>query len=416
MSQTPPETPSLIPDLQQMERLNTLWAIIDAPTTGGSPRSRLASVVRRLFGRVLSKQQEFNATLVDHINRNMLVFDHMGRAFGAFEAASDDVRRHRDALLARERRSEAVVQALVGANGELKAALGVLQQQVQQLKRELSQLQQTGVAPAATASTATAAPTTPAAPGVPPAVPSLAAPAASSQFAASDSHKYVGFEDHFRGATDDIAARQQAYVAIFADAQDVLDIGCGRGEFLEALGAQGIRARGIDLNPSMIDVCRAKGLSAETVDAVAYLRAQTDQSLGGLFCAQVVEHLEPSYLIQLLDLAYDKLRPGAPIVLETINPACWLAFFESYLRDITHVRALHPDTLKYLLVASGFEQVEIQYRAPYPEQDKLQPVSPSALGGTPQAHDLAETLNANTSKLNGLLFTYLDYAAIGRRR
>ena len=402
MSETPPnETPSLIPDLQQMERLNTLWAIIDAPSIGGSARSRLASVMRRLFARVLSKQQEFNATLVDHINRNMPVFDQMGRAF---EAASNDVRRHRDALLARERRSEAAVQALVGANAELTAALGVLQQQVQQLKRELAQVQQAGMVPAAQVTAPTSAP----------AGTTVATP--SSQFAAADSHKYVGFEDHFRGATDDIGARQQAYVALFAGAQDVLDIGCGRGEFLEALGAHGITARGIDLNPSMIDVCREKGLRAEAADAVAYLRAQADQSLGGIFCAQVVEHLEPSYLIALLDLAYDKLRPGAPIVLETINPACWLAFFESYLRDITHVRALHPDTLKYLLVASGFEQVEIQYRAPYPEQDKLQPVSPTALGDTPQAHDLAETLNANSSKLNGLLFTYLDYAAVGRRR
>ena len=94
---------------------------------------------------------------------------------------------------------------------------------------------------------------------------------------------------------------------------------------------------------------------------------QPDQSLGGLFAAQVVEHLEPRYLTQLLDLAFDKLRPGAPIVLETINPACWFAFFESYIRDITHVRPLHPDTLKYLLVASGFQTVDIRYRAPYPE-------------------------------------------------
>ena len=114
----------------------------------------------------------------------------------------------------------------------------------------------------------------------------------------------------------------------------------------------------------MVDVCRQQGLDATERTRSPYLRAQPDGSLGGLFAAQVVEHLEPRYLTRLLDAAFDKLRPGAPIVLETINPACWFAFFESYIRDITHVRPLHPDTLKYLLIASGFQHVDIRYRRP----------------------------------------------------
>ena len=194
----------------------------------------------------------------------------------------------------------------------------------------------------------------------------------------------------------------------------MLDVGCGRGEFLELLRERGIRARGIDINAAMVDVCREKGLDAETGDALTCLRRLPDGSLGGLFAAQVVEHLEPRYLMQLLDAAFEKLRPGAPIVLETINPACWFAFFESYIRDLTHVRPVHPDTLKYLLVATGFQHVEIRYRAPYPESDKLQML---AAGSGPQAAltDVVETLNANVEKINRLLFTYLDYAAIGRR-
>jgi O-antigen chain-terminating methyltransferase len=189
----------------------------------------------------------------------------------------------------------------------------------------------------------------------------------------------------------------------------VLDVGCGRGEFLELLRERGIRARGIDVNPAMVEVCRGKGLEAETGDALTYLRGLPDGSLGGLFAAQVVEHLEPRYLTRLLDAAFDKLRPGTPIVLETINPACWFAFFESYIRDLTHVRPVHPDTLKYLMIATGFQHVDIRYRAPYPESEKLQPVVSATLG------DLVETLNANVEKINRLLFTYLDYAAIGKR-
>ena len=136
----------------------------------------------------------------------------------------------------------------------------------------------------------------------------------------------------------------------------MLDVGCGRGEFLALLQERGVRARGIDVNESMVEVCRQKGLAASKRRRAGYLRAQPAGSLGGLLAAQVVEHLDPGYLTNLLDAAWAALRPGSPIVLETINPACWFAFFESYVRDITHVRPLHPDTLKFLLLASGFEQ------------------------------------------------------------
>jgi O-antigen chain-terminating methyltransferase len=232
----------------------------------------------------------------------------------------------------------------------------------------------------------------------------------SSQLDPLDSHKYVGFEDQFRGTQDDIRVRVAEYLPVFEGASDVLDVGCGRGEFLALLREHGIGARGIDINGAMVEVCREHGLDATEGDALAYLRAQPDSSVGGLFAAQVVEHLEPRYLTALLDAAFEKLRPGAPIVLETINPACWFAFFESYIRDITHVRPIHPDTLKYLLVASGFQRVDIRFRAPYPERDKLQPIPPHATLG-----DSVETLNANVERLNRLLFTWLDYAAIGRR-
>jgi O-antigen chain-terminating methyltransferase len=203
----------------------------------------------------------------------------------------------------------------------------------------------------------------------------------------------------------------------------VLDIGCGRGEFLDLLREHGVSARGVDLNDEMAALCRERGLQAVAGDALQYLEAQPDGSLGGLFAAQVVEHLEPGYLMRLLETAYHKLRPGSKIVLETINPACWYAFFSSYIRDITHVRPLHPDTLQYLLVASGFQRVEIQYSAPFPDESKLQPLSVGASAGesgtaetqAAPAGEVAAVFNENVRKLNSLLFTYLDYAAVGER-
>jgi O-antigen chain-terminating methyltransferase len=189
----------------------------------------------------------------------------------------------------------------------------------------------------------------------------------------------------------------------------VLDVGCGRGEFLELLAARGITARGLDSNHEMVEVCRAAGLEVHEGDVVSYLDGLPDASLGGLFAAQVVEHLQPGYLLRFVELAHHKLRPGAPLVLETLNPACWVAFFESFIRDITHVWPLHPETLRYLVLASGFTSAQIEWRSPVPPQDRLQPIAaPDAT-----ASDLVETFNANVEKLNARMFTFMDYAVVG---
>ena len=185
------------------------------------------------------------------------------------------------------------------------------------------------------------------------------------------------------------------------------------GEFLELLRDRGITASGVDINHEMVRQCRAHGLAVHEGDLLRHLAGQPDQSLGGLFAAQVVEHLEPAYLLELLDTAFDKLRPGAKIVLETINVASWSAFFHSYVRDITHIRPLHPDTLSCLVTVSGFQKVEVVYRSPCAEQNKLEEV-PSADTADPVA-SLTPALNRNVEKLNALLFGDQDYAVLAVR-
>lgn len=429
-------SPIPAPDRHQIENINDLYLFDNPASAPGGWRGRLLRVVRRFMVRVLSRQQAFNAAVVDHINRNARVdleahtatvrmIDWMEQSLAALEMSADDLRRHREdlqrhreallareqrsnavvalhddlgryreALLARDQRANAAVAALVATHDELRSSVGVLQHATQSLKREVERLGSPG-APHAVAAQ-------PAASGL---------PASSTSVPALDSYKYVGFEDQFRGTQADIRERLTKYLPVFAGRSDVLDVGCGRGEFLTLLGEHGITARGIDVNRAMVDVCRERGLDATEADALSYLQALPDNSLGGLIAAQVVEHLDPQYLSALLDAAFAKLRPGSPIVLETINPACWFAFFSSYIRDITHVRPLHPDTLKYLLVATGFQRVDIRYLAPYPEHDKLQAVAASSESSLA---DWAETINANAEKLNSLLFTWLDYAAIGR--
>jgi len=373
-----------------LERLNRDWRIEGYVSADGSLARRVLYQIRRVLARLLGPQETFNSEVVQLVN-----------TLAPILSSLEQVERYREALAARERRMDTAFDQLRAEQQELRTAVAVLRQSNHDLTRELSTVRRGEPFSSAVASAkAEGSPVAGGAEG-----PALRHETSSEALSA----KYVGFEDQFRGAPEEIAARQREYVEIFAGASDVLDIGCGRGEFLALLKERGVRARGIDVNDSMVDVCLQKGLDASKADALGYLRAQPAGSLGGLLAAQVVEHLDPAYLTNLLDAAYAALRPGAPIVLETINPACWFAFFESYVRDITHVRPLHPDTLKFLLQASGFGRVEIRYQAPYPEHHKLQRVTAPALG------DAAEMLNANVDKLNSLLFTYLDYAAIARR-
>jgi O-antigen chain-terminating methyltransferase len=198
---------------------------------------------------------------------------------------------------------------------------------------------------------------------------------------------------------------------LFEGQTDVLDLGCGRGEFLELLRTHGIPARGLDSNLAMVEASRARGLDVTQGDALSYLSGLPDGSIGGMFAAQVVEHLPPDYLSKLLEAAAHKIRGGGVIVLETINPACWLAFFESYIRDLTHVRPLHPETLQFLVRVSGFHDVRVQFTSPVADAERLALLPPAA-GET--AASVVDAFNENVTKLNARLFGYQDYAVIGR--
>ncbi len=231
-----------------------------------------------------------------------------------------------------------------------------------------------------------------------------------------DSATYVGFEDRFRGSSPDISRRIEEYLPILERASDVVDVGCGRGELLASLRARGVTARGIDTNMAMVDLCRSQQLDVEQSDALSFLQRQADGSLGAVSAIQVVEHFDPAYLVRFLDAAFHKMKPGAPLVLETINPACWMAFFETYIRDLTHQRPLHPDTLRYLVEASGFSSVDVRFRQPVSEGDRLEHVQTGAIAGShPAVAAVASAVNDHAEKLNTRLFSSMDYAVIARR-
>ena len=202
-----------------------------------------------------------------------------------------------------------------------------------------------------------------------------------------------------RGSTSAVRERQQAYVDDFREAAPVLDIGCGRGEFLLSLRDAGIDARGIDADADMAAYARGEGLDVEQADAVAALEGLEDGSLGGIFMAQVVEHLPPATLVRVLELAVAKLRPGGVLVAETINPLSPIAL-RNYFADLTHAQPLVPETLALLAEQAGFREVETRFANP-PDEQLAIPDDPLIAG--------------NVRRLNELLFAPLDYAIVARR-
>jgi len=423
-------------------------------------RRRLAGFVWRLVGPLLRQQQEFNVAVAERLAVERERHLALARAFAALSAfhhhlilylqqitlfveskdreavatvhrylsdglsgLADAIAKWWESMLTRDQRHEARLSETASELADIRASIGTLQQASHMLKRELERLRAGASVQHPAPGAEHAAPgsgTRHSAPSAQHPAPSTGTqhPAPSTQHP-FEAYKYVGFEDQFRGSPEEIRTRLADYLPCFDGASEVLDIGCGRGEFLQLLGERGVKARGIDINHEMVEACRDKGLNVVEGDALEYLESLPEASLGGLFAAQVVEHLEPDRLIALLGVAFGKLRPGSRVVLETINPACWAAFFDSYIRDLTHVRPIHPETLKYLLQASGFQAPEIRYRSPYPEFARLQPVAIPEAARQPSGDwsllDVAEAFNENVEKLNAKLFTHRDYAVVATR-
>lgn len=209
------------------------------------------------------------------------------------------------------------------------------------------------------------------------------------------SFDYARFAERFRGSEDYVKAGQKVYLPYFQGRQNVLDIGCGRGEFLEMMRGAGASARGIDLDAEAVGLCREKGLQADAADLFAYLAAQPEESFDGIFCSQVVEHLAPERLPEMIRLAASRLASGAVIAIETPNPECLAIFATHFYLDPTHTRPVPYPLLVFYLEEFGVGGIEVKKLSPAVE-------SMPALASLPEAFREA-------------FFGGLDYAVIGKK-
>lgn len=229
--------------------------------------------------------------------------------------------------------------------------------------------------------------------------PKTAAPAESDY----DSIDYFDFENHFRGSIGNIKKSQEFYLKYFRDKKNVLDIGCGRGEFLSLLKENGIAATGVDVYEPYVDYCKMNGLEAVCGDGTDYL-ANSEQ-IDGIFVGQVVEHLDVRSIVRLCNTAYEKLSEGGCIVIETPNPTSLAIYTNAFYIDPSHVKPVHPLTMKYFLEKAGFGDIEIIYTESSRPQCSIPELSISAEGNT-------EEFNAAMKKVSDVLFGSQDYAVI----
>jgi len=261
----------------------------------------------------------------------------------------------------------------------------------------------------------------PAPPAVPPAPAEETAPASADEAPApvgaavvstppagtGSGFDYVGFEQRFRGDQQVVLdVQEERYLERLLPHQPVLDVGCGRGELLRMLAEHGVAGVGVDLDEGMVAEAIAAGVDAHHGDALDLLRRAPEGSFGAITAMHVVEHLELGDLVELLELAATRLRPGGLLIAETPNPATLVVLGNSYILDPTHVWPLHPSLLTFLCERAGFRDVELLFGSPATDY-QLAPVPTDG-----PDRELALGVNAALGRLNHVLFGPQEYAVL----
>jgi O-antigen chain-terminating methyltransferase len=186
---------------------------------------------------------------------------------------------------------------------------------------------------------------------------------------AARSLHYAQFEDAFRGTPEAVRKGQEPYLELLGDRRPVLDLGCGRGEFLELLKSRGIPCLGVERDAALAAALQFRGLPFERADTFAFLQ-KDGPKFGAVTAFHFIEHFTAADARDLLRLAYDRLQPGGMLLLETPNPAS-LAAFLNWHKDPDHRTPWHPEALRFYLEQAGLKEVQVRFLHPFPPRPEL---------------------------------------------
>lgn len=221
---------------------------------------------------------------------------------------------------------------------------------------------------------------------------------------------YYLFEEYFRGSREEIIKRQTQYLPYFSQASNVLDLGCGRGEFTELMWQENINVVSVDIDDDMVDYCRERGFNVKKMDLITYLQTLDDNSVEGIFLGQVIEHMKPEDMINMVKLAYRKLKPNCWLIAETPNPRSLSIFAQSFYLDLSHNKPIHPFTAQFIWESEGFREVEIKYFSPNNPVVQLPPLSIPTMD--PETLD---RFNTGLKHWNEVVFGNQDYFVAGKK-
>ncbi len=213
---------------------------------------------------------------------------------------------------------------------------------------------------------------------------------------------YLQFENRLRGSREDIKDRQAPYLDLVREAgagttaRPVLDIGAGRGEWLEVLREHGLVSRGVDLNKAMVELCRSLDLDCVETDALSLIEGLPDASLGMITGFHIIEHLPFEVFVRLLDQGLRVLAPGGLLLVETPDPQNLIVGSHTFYNDPTHRNPLPSLAVRTMAEARGYRQVEI--RRLHPSPSRFTGIDTDLIG-----------------QLNDVFFGPQDYAMIARK-